>query len=72
MSQVLKSLQILPNDPSQTGKGCRQITLKSRKLPGEVTTEKESEVSLNDESYFSTTFKSSIKTNTTLSKGKGL
>ncbi|EFX75319.1 hypothetical protein DAPPUDRAFT_323495 [Daphnia pulex] len=49
---------------------CRQITLKSRKLPGEVTKEKESEVSLNDESYFATTFKSLIKTNTTLSKGK--
>jgi hypothetical protein len=65
-------LQILPNDPSQTGKGYRQIILKSRKLPGEVTTEKDSEVSLNDESYFATTFKSSIKTNTTLSKGKGL
>jgi len=59
-------LPILPNDPSQNGRVCRQITLKSRKLPGEVTTEQESDVSLNDESYFAS--KSLLKTNTTASK----
>ncbi|XP_045028039.1 uncharacterized protein LOC123466292 [Daphnia magna] len=67
-----KGLPILPNDPSQTGRGCRQTTLKSRLLPGEVTTEQESDVSLNDESYFATTSKSLLKTNTTASKGKGI
>ena len=40
----------MPTDPSQSGRGCRKITLKSRKLPGEITTECESDidVSLND------------------------
>ncbi|XP_032782650.2 uncharacterized protein LOC116920646 [Daphnia magna] len=65
-----KGLPILPNDPSQTGRGCRQTTLKSRLLPGEVTTEQESDVSLNDESYFATTSKSLLKTNTTAIKEK--
>ncbi|KZS05454.1 Uncharacterized protein APZ42_031357 [Daphnia magna] len=72
LPRAKKGLPILPNDPSQTGRGCRQITLKSRKLPGEATTEQESDVSLNVESYFATTSKSLLKTNTTASKGKGI
>ena len=53
----------MPTDPSQSGRGCRKITQKSRKLPGEITTECESDidVSLNDASHLDATSKSSKK-----------
>lgn len=53
----------MPTDPSQSGRGWRKITLKSRKLPGEITTECESDIdaTLNDASHLDATSKSSKK-----------